>query len=132
MAIELQQILQSAKHRTWRYFLTGDEPWFYSTIEQDFMWIPDGGEVQTRPRRTISSPKRMMTVFLSRLVFSHVEISQKGIQFLSISAPIFAVQPCRIDHQRPLKIGGEEWSSILIMQPRTPPCAWLIIWGQVD
>jgi hypothetical protein len=26
MAIELQQILQSAKHRTWRYFLTGDEP----------------------------------------------------------------------------------------------------------
>jgi hypothetical protein len=25
MAIEFQQVLQSAKHRTWRCFLTGDE-----------------------------------------------------------------------------------------------------------
>jgi hypothetical protein len=50
MALELQQVLQSAKHRAWSYFLTGDESWFYYTIDHCHMRIPDGEVVPTRPR----------------------------------------------------------------------------------
>jgi hypothetical protein len=49
------------------------------------MWIPNGGEVPTRPRRTIASSKRMLAVFWSPLGFSHVEILSKGILFDSQS-----------------------------------------------
>jgi hypothetical protein len=81
MAIELQQILQSAKHRRWWYFLTEDEFWLDYTIGHNHMWIPGGEEVLARPRRTIASPKRMLTVFWSPLGFSLVEIMPKGILF---------------------------------------------------
>jgi hypothetical protein len=37
MEIELQQVLQSAKHRAWRYFLTGDKSWLYHTLDHDYM-----------------------------------------------------------------------------------------------
>jgi hypothetical protein len=47
MVIELQQVLQSAKHRVWRYLLTGDESRFYYTIDHDHMWVLDGEEVPT-------------------------------------------------------------------------------------
>jgi hypothetical protein len=57
MVIELQQMLQCAEHRAWLCFLTGNEPWFYHTIDHDRIWTPDGEEVPTRPRRTIASPK---------------------------------------------------------------------------
>jgi hypothetical protein len=79
MAIELQQVLQSTKHCAWRYFLARDESWFYYTIDHDHMWIPDGEEIPTRPRRTIASPKRMLAVLCSPLGFSLVEILSKGI-----------------------------------------------------
>jgi hypothetical protein len=34
-AIALQQVLQSASQLAWRYFLTGDESWFYYAIDDD-------------------------------------------------------------------------------------------------
>jgi hypothetical protein len=81
MAIESQQVLRSAKHRAWRYDLTGDESWFYYTIDHDHIWILDGEEVLAIPRRAITSPKRMLAVFWSPLGFSLVEILPKGIHF---------------------------------------------------
>jgi hypothetical protein len=45
------------------------------------MWIPDGEEVQTRPRRMISGPKRMLAVFWSPLGFILVETLPEGIRF---------------------------------------------------
>jgi hypothetical protein len=45
------------------------------------MWIPDGGEVPTRPGQTIASPKQMLTVFWSPLGLSLAEILPKGIRF---------------------------------------------------
>jgi hypothetical protein len=62
-SIKRRNVLQSATHRSRRYFLTGDEPLFYFTIDHDHMWIPDGREVWIHPRRTIGSAKRMLTVF---------------------------------------------------------------------
>jgi hypothetical protein len=128
MAAELQPMLHCAKHRPWRYFLTGDESWFYYTTGHGHMWIPDGEDVSIRPRQTIASPKRILAVFWSRLGFVFVEILRKGFfLILGISAPTFSLQLCRIDHQRPLRIGLEEWCCISIMQPLTPPSARLII-----
>jgi hypothetical protein len=75
------KVLQSARHRAWHSFLTGDESWFCFIIDHDHIWIPDGEDVSTLPKRTASRPKRMFTVFWSPLSFSLVEILPKGIHF---------------------------------------------------
>jgi hypothetical protein len=41
------------------------------------MWIPNGKEVATRPRRTIASPKRILTIFWPPLSFFLVGILPK-------------------------------------------------------
>jgi hypothetical protein len=81
MAIELHQVLQFDKHRAWRYFLTGNESWFYHTINHDHKWIPDEKEAPTRRKRTTVSPNRMLIVCRSPLGLSFVEILPKGIHF---------------------------------------------------
>jgi hypothetical protein len=45
------------------------------------MWSPDGEEVPTQLRRTMASPKRILTVFWSPLGLPLVEILLKGIFF---------------------------------------------------
>jgi hypothetical protein len=45
------------------------------------MWIPDGEEVPTRPRRMIASRKQLPAVFWSPMGFSPVEILPKMIHF---------------------------------------------------
>jgi hypothetical protein len=81
MAVELQYVLQFAKHRAWQYFLTGNELWFCYTIDHDRLSISDGEEVPTRPRGMMASRKRMLTVFLPPLGFAFVEIPPKWIPF---------------------------------------------------
>jgi hypothetical protein len=80
-ATAMKQVLQSAKHRGWRYFLTGDESWFYFASDHDHMWLLEDAEVPTRPKRTIASPKRTLTVFGSPLGFAVVELLPKGAHF---------------------------------------------------
>jgi hypothetical protein len=80
-ATDIKQVLQSAKHRDWHYFLMGDESWFYFASDDDHMWLPEDAEVPTRPKRTIVSPKRMLTVFWSPLGFAVVELLPKGAHF---------------------------------------------------
>jgi hypothetical protein len=65
IAIELKKVLLSAKHRGWRYILTGNESWFYFNINHDKIWIQETDLLPTRVRQTISSPKRMPTTFWS-------------------------------------------------------------------
>jgi histone-lysine N-methyltransferase SETMAR len=81
MATELQQVVRLAKYRNWHYVLTGGESWFYFAIDHDQMWVPEGAQAPTRPRRTIASAKRMLTVFWSPLGFPLVEILPKGEPF---------------------------------------------------
>jgi hypothetical protein len=38
LAIEFKKALCSVKHHGWRYILTGDESWFYFTINPDHAW----------------------------------------------------------------------------------------------
>jgi hypothetical protein len=76
--IHLKKILLSAKHRGWHYILTGDESWFYFTINHDHIWLPEEALTPTRPRQTINTPKRMLTIFCSdKLWFSACPIVAK-------------------------------------------------------
>jgi hypothetical protein len=75
------KVLQSARQRGCHYLLTRDESWFDFTIDRDHAWIPDEQEVSTRPKRKISSPKLILTVFWSPLRCSLVELLPNGICF---------------------------------------------------
>jgi hypothetical protein len=81
MAIELKNVIESVKYRVWRYLLTGDESWFYFSIDHDNIWLQDGVPIPTRPKKTISSPKRMLTVFWSPLGFPVIQSLPKRVRF---------------------------------------------------
>jgi hypothetical protein len=81
MAIELENGIESAEHQRWRYLLTGDESWFYFSIDHENIWLQDGVQIPTRPKKTISSAKRMLTVFWSSLGFSVIQSLPKGVPF---------------------------------------------------
>jgi histone-lysine N-methyltransferase SETMAR len=98
-AIDLKKVLMSAKHRGWRYILTGDESWFYFNIDHDRIWIPETEPPPTRVRQTVSSLKRMLTIFWSPLGFPLVQLLPKGHHF---DADYFCSQIIReIDRIRP-------------------------------
>jgi histone-lysine N-methyltransferase SETMAR len=80
-AIALKKVICSAKHQGWRYILIGDESWFYFSNNPDHAWVPGGAAIPARPRQTISSPKRMLTVFWSPLGFPLVRMLPKGAHF---------------------------------------------------
>jgi hypothetical protein len=95
--IHLKKILLSAKHRGWRYILTGDESWFYFTIIHDHIWLPEEALTPIRPRQTINTPKRMITILGSPLGFPLVQLLPQGQHF---NARYFR----RIYYKRSIKI----------------------------
>jgi hypothetical protein len=80
-AIHLKKILLSAKHRGWRYIPTGDESLFYFTINHDHIWLSEEALTPIRPRQTINTAKRMLTIFWSPLGFPLVQLLPKGQYF---------------------------------------------------
>jgi hypothetical protein len=66
-------ILRSAKHRDWTYFLTGDESWFWLTIDYEQQSLPPGAERPIKRRKTISSPKAVIIIFWSPLGFPVIQ-----------------------------------------------------------
>jgi hypothetical protein len=80
-AIHSKKILLSAKHRGWRYILTGDESWFYFIINHDHIWLPGEALTPTGPRQTINTPKRTPARFWSPLGFPLVQLLLKGQHF---------------------------------------------------
>jgi hypothetical protein len=79
MGIELKNVIESAKHRGWRSFVTGDEFWFSSSLDHENIWLRDGVPIPTRPKKTIASPTRMLTVFWSPLSFPVIQSLPKGV-----------------------------------------------------
>jgi hypothetical protein len=79
MAIQLKNVIGSAKHRGWRFALTGDECRFCFSINQENIWLQDGVPIPTKPMKTIASPKRMLTVFWSPLGFPVIQSRWKGV-----------------------------------------------------
>jgi hypothetical protein len=69
-SIKFKHILKQAKHRGWRYILTGDESWFYLTIDHEQIWMRLEAPVPTSPRKMIGNPKRWWLYFGHRSVFA--------------------------------------------------------------
>jgi hypothetical protein len=49
--------LRHGGHQAWRYLLTGDESWFFHTMDSEWMWLPEGITSQSQPRTMISIVK---------------------------------------------------------------------------
>lgn len=80
-AKELLFILEDAKHRSWTFFITGDESWFYFTIDYETQWTFPNEKPESRPKKIISSPKRMISVLWSPIGFSVVKMLPQGTTF---------------------------------------------------
>jgi hypothetical protein len=80
-AIELMKGLTSSKYWSWCCFMTGDGSSFPFSTDNDYLWVPKGASTPTRPRQTIISPKRMLTICWSSLGFAVVKILPKAALF---------------------------------------------------
>jgi hypothetical protein len=69
MANPMLKMIAEARHQSWRYLLTGDESWFFSSTDYEQMWLPQGENAPTRARHVISTPKVMIIIFWSPLGF---------------------------------------------------------------
>jgi hypothetical protein len=61
--------------------LTGDESWFYLTIDHEQIWTRSEAPPPTIPKKMIRSPKRMVTIFWSPLGFRVIRVLPKGVHF---------------------------------------------------
>jgi hypothetical protein len=119
-AIELMKVFCSVKHYGWRCILTGNESWFYFTINFNHAWVPEGAVTPTRPRQTISSPKRTLAVFWSLPDFPpRPNSSKRTLLMLNISAIIFFTKLIESIHPPLTKMLDDKLSSISTMQPLT-------------
>jgi hypothetical protein len=75
----------SAKYRSWAHFLTGDESWFWLTIDSEQQCLPAGFERLTRPRKTVESPKPMIVIFWPPLGFSVIQTSPPKMTVTAVS-----------------------------------------------
>lgn len=80
---QLLNVIKQARHQSWTFFLTGDESWFYFMNNYEQQWLHPNEKPSTRPKTIISTPKRMLTVFWSPIVFRIVEMLPKGQHFNS-------------------------------------------------
>jgi histone-lysine N-methyltransferase SETMAR len=73
-AKKLGEILSKAKATKYQSLLTGDETWIYLNNSPPAMWVPKDSPRPTVARKTIASPKVMMTVFFSGARFWHISV----------------------------------------------------------
>lgn len=78
---QLLQVIKQARHQSWKYFLTGDESWFFFLEDYEIQWLKPDQKPSTKTRRIIASPKRMLTVFWSPIGFRIVEMLPHGEKF---------------------------------------------------
>jgi hypothetical protein len=81
MAIELLQVLSVQSTRQCHDIVTLDESRIYLFSEHDFMWISPGETVVDRERRTVQSPKFMLTVLWNPIGFHVLKAIPKGHNF---------------------------------------------------
>jgi hypothetical protein len=75
--------LRSAKHLGWTHSLTGDESWFWLTIDCEQQWLLSGAERPTRPSKMNSSPKAIISIFWSPLGFPVIQVLPPKVTFTS-------------------------------------------------
>jgi hypothetical protein len=67
--------------RQWHDIATLDESWIYLFSEHDLMWTALGEIVVDRERRTVQSPKFMLTVAWNPIGFHVLKALPKGRKF---------------------------------------------------
>jgi hypothetical protein len=77
MAIEPLQVLSVQSTCQWHDIVTLDEWWIYLFSEHDLMWTASGEIVVDRERRTVQSPKFMLTVVRNLIGFHVLKALQK-------------------------------------------------------
>jgi hypothetical protein len=118
-AIELKKVLMLAKYRSWRYFMTGDESWFYYSMDHERIWIPEAATAPTRPKQTISSPEQMLIIFWSPLGFAVIKILPKGAR---VDAPYFCSEILSlIDQSQPLATVKDQRRRIVLYFDNATP-----------
>jgi hypothetical protein len=80
---ELLVTLRPAKCRGWAHFLTGDESWFWLTIDDEQQWLLPHAESPTRTRKMVRSLKAMLIIFWSPLSFSVIQVLPPNVTFTS-------------------------------------------------
>jgi hypothetical protein len=81
MANSMLRVIGEAHHQNWRYFLTGDEPCFFYSIDYEQMRLPQGEKAPTRAIRIISTPKVMIIICWSPLRFPVIDALPAGEKF---------------------------------------------------
>jgi hypothetical protein len=81
MAIEILQVLSVQSTCQWHDIVTLDEPWIYLFSEHDLMWTAPEEIVVDRKRRTVQSPKFMLTVVWNQIGFHVLKALPKGRKF---------------------------------------------------
>jgi hypothetical protein len=80
---KLLGVIAQARHQAWKFFLTGDESWFYFQTDYSRIWLLPDCKPPQRARQTINTQKVMVTVFWSPLGFPVVEALAKRKTFTS-------------------------------------------------
>ena len=78
---QLLKTIRPSKHHNWKYFLTGDESWFYLSYEHERMWVESGDEPQKRSKKMIGEEKDLVSVFWNQNGFALVDGLPKGVTF---------------------------------------------------
>jgi hypothetical protein len=80
---ELVVTLRSAMPHAWTHFLTGDELWFWLTIDYKQQWLLVGTEKLIRPGKMINFPKAIIIILWSPLGFPVIQDLPPKVTFTS-------------------------------------------------
>jgi hypothetical protein len=87
MAIEPLQVLSVQSARQWHDIVTLDKSWIYLFSDHNLMWTAPGEIVVDRERRTVQSPKFLLTVVWNPIGF-HVLCSESPFEWAQIQCTI--------------------------------------------
>ena len=75
---QLLDEIRKAKKNNFKYFVTGDESWFYYTFDSNSQWVKDGMQPSSKVRRGFSSKKVMVSIFWSIDGLREIDFIENG------------------------------------------------------
>ena len=70
--------IEKAKSTNFRFFVTGDESWFYYTFDNKSQWVKDGMQAGTKVNHGFSTPKIMVSIFWSIDGIRNIDCVESG------------------------------------------------------
>jgi hypothetical protein len=81
MGNSMLKMIAEARHQIRRYFLTGDQSWFFYSTYYGYMWLRQVEKAPPRERRIISRLTVMIIIFWSRVGFPVIDALSAGEKF---------------------------------------------------